>query len=289
MTRVTCVVVTRDRRELLGECLAAVTGQTRSIDHLIVVDNLSSDGSPELVRREFPEARRIVLSRNLGSAGGFAHGVVAALGTNADWLWLLDDDTIPSPDALERLLAAPYQQAGLPAPEILASRVNWTSGQPHPMNTPILRRRDPERSIRAAGVGLLPLRATTFVSLLVDASAVRRHGPPRAEFFLQADDIEFTARILRRGFGYLVPDSVVEHRTATPHTFLTDPLRFRFHLRNTVFMLRGTAWEPAEKAALVWVLIDSSARFLRQQRFELQALRLIAGALRDGVAPSYAD
>src|SRR5256885_8630277 len=44
---------------------------------------------------------------------------------------------------------------------LLASRVNWSDGEPHPMNMPILRRRDPEALVRAAAVGLLPLRSAT--------------------------------------------------------------------------------------------------------------------------------
>ena len=280
---VACVVVTRDRRELLNACLAAVAAQTAPVHHLVVVDNASSDGTPELVRSEHAGAQLLALGRNIGSAGGFHAGIEAALGKGTRWIWLLDDDTIARPDALERLLAAPWQTAGLPAPAVLASRVDWTDGEPHPMNRPMLLRREPGRMVAAAGAGLLPIRAATFVSLLVDAAAVERHGPPDPAFFFQADDIDFTARILRTEPGYLVPDSVVEHRTASAHDYTSDPFRFRFHLRNTLLMMRGRAWSPVEKAALGWVVLSSSARFLRAHGTTKETTEAIAQGVREGL------
>jgi GT2 family glycosyltransferase len=280
---VACVVVTRDRRDLLRSCLAAVGGQTRAVDHLLVIDNASSDGTPEMVRADFPRARLVSLAENTGATGGFHAGIEAGLTSGATWLWLLDDDTIARPDTLERLLGAPWGEAGLPEPSILASRVDWTDGTPHPMNQPTVRRRDVDGLVTAAGAGLLPLRATTWVSLLLASAAVERHGMPRREFFFQADDIEYTARVLRTEHGYAVPDSVVEHRTATAHDFLGDPVRFYHHLRNTLYMLRGSAWDPGEKPALGWVAVDSSLRFLRGNRFSRESAGTVVRGVRDGL------
>jgi len=281
--RVASVVVTRDRRELLRACLTALGAQTRPVDDVLVVDNASSDGTAEMVRAEFPSARLLRLEQNVGGAGGFHAGMREASASGARWLWVLDDDTIAEPTALERLLEAPWRQAGLPEPSLLASRVNWSDGEPHPMNMPILRRRDPEALVRAAAVGLLPLRSATFVSLLVAADAITRHGLPRAEYFLQADDVEFTARVLRSEHGYFVPDSVVEHRTAAPHNFLSDSFRFYFHLRNSLYMLRSEAWSPVERATLRWILLNSVARFLWLNRFDRESATTVARAVRDGL------
>ena len=282
--RVACVVVTRDRQELLRECLHAVLGQTAPVESVIAVDNASSDGTPRIVRKEFPEVELISLEENTGGAGGFATGVQAALEKEVEWLWLLDDDTIPRSDALEQLLACRWAEAGLPQPSLLASRVDAVDGNPHPLNAPMMRRRDPDALAAAAAAGLLAVRSSTFVSLLVPTRVVRQHGGPRRAFFFQADDIEFTARLLRDGHGYLVPQSVVEHRSPPPLAFVTDPFRFYFHVRNTVFMIRGEAWDVAERASLCWLVIESSGRFLLANRFSPRSLVTVVRAVAHGLA-----
>jgi GT2 family glycosyltransferase len=280
---VACVVVTRDRREVLRESLAAIDAQTHPVEHLVVVDNASSDGTADMVRAEHPAAHVVELRENAGGAGGFHAGIDFARRTGAAWVWILDDDSVARPDALERLLAAPWREAGLPEPSLLASRVNWRDGEPHPMNRPVLLRRDPDRMVRAARAGLLPIRTSTFVSTLVATAAIERHGLPLAEYFLQADDIEYTGRILRSEPGYVVPESVVEHRTPTAHDFTSDAGRFFFHLRNTLYMLRSPAWSRPEKAALVWAALYTTARYLRVQGVSRESVSSIGRAVASGV------
>src|SRR5438093_4725588 len=110
---------------------------------------------------------------------------------------------------------------------------------------------------------MLPVRAATWVSLLLSRSAVERCGMPPRHFFYQADDIEYTARILRDASGYYVPASVVEHRTPSQYTAIHDDNRFYWHIRNTILMLRGRAWRTREKPWLVWVLLSTSLIYLR--------------------------
>ena len=276
--------MTYNRRELLRQCLEALVAQSRPPDRILVVDNASSDGTREMLSATFPAVGLLALPENRGGTGGFHAGMSAAV-ADSDWLWLLDDDTIAHPGALERLLAAREQVPGLPPPSLLASRVEWSDGRAHPMNMPTIRRRDTVTLMAAAEAGLLPLRAATFVSLLVSCAAIERHGLPLTGYYFQADDIEFTARILRTEHGYFVPDSVVEHRTPTPHSTLSgaDPRRFYHHVRNTLYMLRGSSWEREEKPVLAWVVVESSTRFLIENRCSVASARTVARAIRDGL------
>jgi rhamnopyranosyl-N-acetylglucosaminyl-diphospho-decaprenol beta-1,3/1,4-galactofuranosyltransferase len=284
---VTAVVVTYNRRELLRECLHAIQEQSVAPGRVVVVDNASTDGTPELLAGEFPQIDHLRLARNEGATGGFHEGMKRAAAGRPDWLWILDDDTIARPDALERLLAGADRAPDGPAPALLSSRVEWRDGRAHPMNMPILRRRDMSGMVAACERGLLPLRTATWVSLLVSGATVERYGLPFKPLFYQADDIEYSARILRRERGFCVPDSVVEHRTPEPHDALSDPdgRRFYFHARNTVYMLRGDAWERYEKPALAWVVVESSARFLSANRFDGESIRTVVRAVRDGLRP----
>jgi rhamnopyranosyl-N-acetylglucosaminyl-diphospho-decaprenol beta-1,3/1,4-galactofuranosyltransferase len=284
MTTVIAVVVTRNRRELLRESLSAVSGQTRPVDRIVVVDNASTDGTPEMLRDEFADALVVALPVNQGGAGGFYEGIAAACSEGADWLWLLDDDSFPRPNALAELLAALERLDGDPKPALLASRVEWQDGDPHPMNMPTVRRRDPQLLVEAVRMGYLPLRATTFVSLLLAREATEREGMPRRDFFWQADDIEYTARILRQERGYFVPGSVVEHRTPSKQTGTSDERRFYHHVRNTVLILRGDAWASWEKPALAWSLVGSIVEHLRLNRFAPASVWTVVRGLGAGLS-----
>jgi rhamnopyranosyl-N-acetylglucosaminyl-diphospho-decaprenol beta-1,3/1,4-galactofuranosyltransferase len=247
--RVIAVVVTYNRRDLLAEALSAVLGQTRAPDTVIVIDNASTDGTADLVRTRFPSVRLAAAQRNTGGAGGFAYGLALALAGEADLVWLMDDDTVPEPGALRAMLDARALHPGGP-PALIASRVVWTDGRPHPMNTPRIKPFAGKKEREAAAAaGCLPIRSASFVSILVDAGLCRDRGLPQADYFLWNDDFEFTARLLRGQAGLLCPASVVVHKTATFGSTDADPgQRFFYEVRNKVWTLRaGSSLAPAER------------------------------------------
>jgi GT2 family glycosyltransferase len=246
--RVTAVVVTYDRRDLLLECLAAVAAQTRRPDLVLVVDNGSTDGTADAVRSTFPAVGLVEVGRNTGGAGGFTIGLARSLADGADLVWLMDDDTIPQPDALAALLKAYDGYRGTPA--LVASTVVWTDGRAHPMNTPRVKPGASAAQRRAAAaVGSVPIRSASFVSVLVDAAQCRSRGLPIADYFLWNDDFEFTSRLLRGRRGLLCAGSVVVHKTRTFGSTDVDPgRRFFYEVRNKVWLLvRSRALNPAER------------------------------------------
>jgi GT2 family glycosyltransferase len=282
MDMVWAIVVTHNRKELLRECLAALAGQKRPPDRILVVDNASSDGTRAMVESEYSEVDVLALVRNEGGAGGFHEGMKRAHADGAEWLWLMDDDTIPAPEALAELLAARARLEPT-QPTLLASRVVWRDGRMHPMNAPGPERRQLERVIDGAERGLMPLRFATFVSLLVHRGAVDRHGLPLKHFFMWSDDIEYTGRVLQRDAGYLVPTSVTLHKTRTAHTAMTSPPGlFYYHVRNTLFIVRAPGRRPREKLIFVWVLLSSIVEYLARNRSAASVVAILRG-LRDGL------
>jgi GT2 family glycosyltransferase len=236
--RVVAVVVAYNRRELLAECLSALEAQTQSMSAIVVVDNASTDGSPDMVAERFPAVDLVRLSANTGGAGGFAVGIDRALEAHrADLVWIMDDDTVPEPTALEHLLTV---RESRPSLALLASRAVWTDGVDHPMNTPKKRLGAASESVAsAARHGCVPVRSASFVSSLVAADAIRVAGLPVADYFIWNDDFEFTARILRRREGWYCPSSVVTHKTKVFGSSDADPgERFYFEVRNKVWLFR---------------------------------------------------
>lgn len=208
------VVVTWNRWELLERCLTHLAAQTRPCDRILVVDNASDDATGDLLARWKGRVEVLRLERNTGGAGGFNAGMRAAVEAGAARVWLMDDDVLPAPDALEELLRAETDLAaqGVEA-AFLCSSVRTPEG--HLTNTPEVDLRPnglgyPAWSERLAR-GLAPVRQATFVSLLVRRSAVLRHGLPLAPMFVWGDDTEYTLRLTRERPGFLVGDSLVTH------------------------------------------------------------------------------
>jgi len=88
------VVVNWNSREDLRACLSSLGAQTHADLEVIVVDNASSDGSPEMVSREFPAVVLVRNQDNLGFAAGCNRGIEASHGA---WVALLNNDAVAEP------------------------------------------------------------------------------------------------------------------------------------------------------------------------------------------------
>jgi len=297
---VVAVVVTWNRRDLLAEALRAVLAQHPAPARVIVVDNASDDGTGQLLTDAFPSVEVVATRHNTGGAGGFAIGVDRALrGSSAvpTALWLMDDDTIPEAGALGALIGArqAFADPTHPArpPTVVASRVVWTDGRDHPMNTP---REKPGISARersaAAAVECMAIRSASFVSILVDGQAAVAADLPVADYFLWNDDFEYTTRLLRGRIGLWCPASVVVHKTKAFGSTDADPgERFYFEVRNKVWLFtRSPGLSPAEKAMYAgstlrrWV--RTVARSEDRGTLLRGLLRGLVAAARHGPAPT---
>ena len=104
MQRIGIVVVCYNGVADTMECLESLRNLTYPNFFTVVVDNASSDNTAEVVRSEFPEVTLIVNPQNTGFTGGNKTGVDVAFEQGAEFVFLLNPDTIVAPDLLERLM-----------------------------------------------------------------------------------------------------------------------------------------------------------------------------------------
>jgi GT2 family glycosyltransferase len=211
---VVAVVVTYNRKDLLLKCLEAALGQTRPVDRLLVFDNASTDGTPELLRArgylDRDDVEYVVNAENLGSSGGFAEAVGRAREAESDWLWLMDDDSRPTPSVLETLLSsAPAADTAVVA---LCPKVEYASGGIDANQRGDFRGRlRPLAESEYRPGNHRELGFMSFVGTLVRTSAARATDPPKAEFFVWGDDVEYSFRLRRHGRIVLVPEALMVH------------------------------------------------------------------------------
>ncbi len=280
--RVVAVVVAWNRRDLLEQNLNGLAAQTRPLDAVVVIDNASTDDTAALAAAHPAVTEALTLPHNTGGAGGFAAGIARAVATHAaDLVWIMDDDTVATPTALAELLSARARYPGHVT--VSASRADWHDGREHPMNTPRPRPGASQQArAKAALAGAYPIRSASFVSILVDADAVRRHGLPVADYFLWNDDFEYTARLLRDGIGLYVPASRVYHLTKVFGSSDADPgARFVNEVRNKVWLFsRSGALGPLDRALYGASTVRRWARMLLRSADRAT----LAGYARRGLA-----
>ncbi|MDO5034524.1 MAG: glycosyltransferase family 2 protein [Actinomycetaceae bacterium] len=212
--KVAAVVVTYNRSELLKKALTALEEQDYPVTQIIVIDNASTDDTEEVLRTRKNKARIRVhrLRNNTGGAGGFYYGMDVAFDLDVDAFWLMDDDTVPRPEALGELVRRMEEVAeyrGGKMPSYASSLVKWTDGTFCNMNLPTLKWNGVKPL--AHGKTWLDLDCASFVSCLVTREAVVECGLPKPEYFIWFDDAEYTYRLAKWRPGIFVPESVVDH------------------------------------------------------------------------------
>ena len=280
MTKTAAVVVTYNRKDLLRQCVEHIRAQSAPAD-ILVIDNASTDGTAEL----FAQLREGIIyfntGANLGGAGGFNFGMRKAAEMGYEFIWVMDDDTMPSPEAHEKLLEVNDLLEGNYG--WLSSLVLWKDGTPCAMNVQKITKWKPLKDFEYSQT----VQYASFVSLFIKADTVREFGLPYKEFFIWGDDWEFTRRISKEKPCFFVPGSVVSHHCASntgADIVTADPARldrFRYLYRNDVVLYRQDGIEGF--AYMVLRIAKHTAKIILKSGGKAQKLKLMFSSLREGI------
>jgi N-acetylglucosaminyl-diphospho-decaprenol L-rhamnosyltransferase len=227
---VAVVVVTHQSAAHLPHLAAALEQQLGDTDELVVIDNASTDGTPDVARSCFDRATVLETGANLGFAAGCHAGADA---TRAPLLLFLNPDSRPQHDCLEHLRAAalghPRWGAWQAAVMLDAKLINTSGGVVHFLG--IGWAGDCKRPASA-----LPLRDREIAFPSGAAMMVRRDvwvelGGLDPEYFMYGEDLDLGLRLWLAGYGVgLVPEARVLHS----YEFEKGPQKWFWLERNRV-------------------------------------------------------
>ncbi len=237
------VVVTYNRKKLLKENIVALKNQVYKNFKVLIIDNNSTDNTYEYIKDELTsDIEYINTKKNLGGAGGFSFGIQSAVQRGADYVWIMDDDTIPEKEALEELVKTTDLLNGEFG--FLASKVLWKDREQICLMNKQAISDDWIYNLNYLTYELIKVKVTSFVSCFINRKAIMDVGLPITEFFIYGDDVEYTTRISSKYQSFLVNKSVVIHKienNISIHISQVDKsriFRYKYMYRNGVYIAK---------------------------------------------------
>jgi len=223
------------------ECLDSVSRLEYSNFEVIVVDNCSSDDSVESIRRKFPQAILFENSKNLGFTGGNNVAMKYAMSVGADYVWLLNNDTVVEPDSLAKLVDEAEQspEIGLVSPVIYCydspEKVQYMGAYAdfaHFTNTNVV---DVKELYDSQIRNNLVLWGT---ALLIKKNVIETIGYLSEKYFAYLEDSDYSFRALKANYRASVRlDAHILHK-GSQSTGRHSPIQVFLGTRNLYFLWR---------------------------------------------------
>jgi GT2 family glycosyltransferase len=221
------------------ECLNTLHSVDYPCFQVIVVDNGSTDRSPEEIRARNPSVKIIETGSNLGYAGGNNVGLKYALEIGCDFVLLLNNDTLCPRDFLRPLVwgMVERQDAAFAGPVIYFNDARdrvWSAGArwSYLENKLALVSEIPNETSQP----ILNVESLVGCALMVRTSALESIGMLDESFFLMHEESDWCARAKKKGFGcVLVVQSSIYHKISVSFGGASSPLMQYFDQRNTLY------------------------------------------------------
>jgi GT2 family glycosyltransferase len=209
--RVLANINTFNAGDIIDRTLDAVQHQTRPPDAILIVDNASTDGTLD---RTFPEQVSVIRNAaNLGTSGAIPIGFGHALERGFDWMWILDHDSAPEPEALATLLDL---YAGWPSQ--LQEETGFISCLPlnqpegEPLHGRLFTRYGRAVVSPAPEQRYYMCHVKVWSGCLYRLAAVRRIGFPNPDYVMDRGELEYAYRVMKAGYkGFVHQDAVLRH------------------------------------------------------------------------------
>ena len=285
------VIVTFNRKNLLGENIRMLLKQTRPFDKIFIVDNCSTDGTPEYLAEQGwmddPKFVYVKTHANIGGAGGFYTGTKAAFEAGADYIVLMDDDGKAADEFTFERLVREAERLHAENPKLF---VNSLVRQGELLSFKMGSRYTVAEALAAAKDGLLYGEANPFNGTLVSRELVAEIGYPNPDFFIKGDEVNYKERSFAAGArvatvvdsDYIHPRPETNERAVLGRKvpfFVEAPWKEYYAARNFTYMYKQNGWYKAIAFELVFVKLLA---ILSMKCKKAATVKMLFKGVRDG-------
>ncbi|BAZ09907.1 glycosyl transferase family protein [Calothrix sp. NIES-4071] len=209
------------------QCIQAIKSQSFPVDKILILDN----SSERVIEHQHPDVLILHCPENLGIGYGLSWAIIKALDWNYDFIWVFDQDSVPSVNCLEILLDTYFDlitdnyQIGIIAPTVVDTRTNciaegvifngsyFSSCKPEILKYELNNQSNYECDA--------PITSGSLINLTV----AKQIDLPRSDLFIDGIDIDYGWRLKQHGFhNLIVLKAIMYHNFGHPQevTFLKN-------------------------------------------------------------------
>ena len=283
LPRVSLILLNWNSYEVTADCLLSIRKLGYPNFEVVLVDNGSHDSSIEDLENKFPEVRFIRNKNNLGFTGGNNVGIRDALERGADYLLLLNNDTVVAPDFLAEMVrvAESDSKIGILNPKIYffepSDRLWYGGGILKPWwSFPKhlgLHKLDGAKYSQTREVSFI-----TGCAFMIRAEVVRRIGLLDETFFYSFEDADWSLRALKAGFKavYVAPAVIWHKDSYVTMKNAGKDLKDFYHTRNSILLARkhlpGKYWPLFLLSFGRWLGYRTAGYLVRREPHRVRAL-----------------
>lgn len=216
---VIAVVLNLNAEDDTAACLASLLASDYPALTVLLVDNGSPDGSGERLRQRFPAVAYVQTGANIGFTGGNNRGIEWALAHGAEYVLVINNDTVVDGHAVSALVEAASRggRVGGVAPKILyfaePNRIWYGGGRFVTAKALGTHLREGLRDDAHGDEAVERVSFLTGCCILLSATALREVGSFAEDFFIYVEDTELSVRLARAGYDLLYqPAARILHR-----------------------------------------------------------------------------
>ena len=290
---VAAVIVTYNRKQLLSENIDMLLVQTRKLDKIFIVDNCSTDGTYEFLKEKYLDNSifsYIKTESNIGGAGGFYTGTLAAYKAGADWIILMDDDgKCADKYTIEILMnvAEDLSRKNISEKKLF---VNALVQKDDLLSFKIDNTYTVKEALELAEDGIIWNAANPFNGTCVSKELIEAIGYPNGDFFIKGDEVNYKHRAYKAGASVVtVTDARYNHPRPETHEksvlgvkvpfFVEAPWKEYYAARNFTYMYKQ---EKQYKAILFELIFVKLLAVMTMKCKKLSTISMLVRGVYDG-------